>query len=185
MNPLDLIGSAANGSRKSVRHRDGQPESILQAFGLTIHIDRHEGTVLEGMGADGMPYRVIQRVPYGYLPGVLADDGEDFDVYVGPYHDAENVYVVTQCKASTGYYDEPKGMLGFQNAESAEACYREHTAPAMFGRIGTLSLDAFREQLAACRGVFRPETDEDAAECAALDDLETESTDVPEPDAEP
>lgn len=195
MNPLDIIGARAS---RGPRHRDGQPESTVEAFGMTVRIDRHAGTVIEGTGPDGNPYRVVQRVPYGYLPGVRADDGDDFDVYLGPHHTADRVYVVTQCKASSGYYDEPKGMLGFDSPEAAEECYRAHTAPSMFGRMGSMTVDAFKAQLAAWHesgaGTFRPETDEDCAECAEMDALETEMADeppesegpasVPEPDAQ-
>lgn len=160
---------------KSVRHRDGQPESQIEAFGLRIHIDRHEGTVLEGTGPDGVPYRVEQRVPYGYLPGVKGDDGEPYDVYVGPERTVDRVHVVRQMKAGNGRYDEQKAMLGFASSEAAEECFRAHTHPRMFGRMGSLSLDAFRAQLAAHPGgVFRAETDEDADELAEMQAAETE-----------
>lgn len=173
---------------KSPRHRDGQPESLTEAFGLVVHIDRHAGTVLEGIGPDGQPYHVIQRVPYGYLPGVLADDDQDFDVYLGSDPKADRVYVVTQCKASNGHYDEPKGMLGFPTMDAAADCYRAHTHERMFGRIGTMTLDAFKTQLDAWKanpvGTFRPETEEDATEAAEMDALEAALAADPDADVD-
>jgi hypothetical protein len=187
MTPSDFIGAAANGTARPARHRDGQPVSIVETHGFTVHIDRHAGTVYEGVGADGHPFRVVQQVPYGFLPGVIGDDGEDYDVYAGPRQDAERVYVVTQCRAATGHYDEQKAMLGFESAEAAATCYGAHTAPAMLGRMGSLPLDAFRAQVQAWRanptGPFRAETDEDAAELAALDEIEAAPVSEPVPEA--
>lgn len=161
---LALIGADANGTAKPPRHRDGQPESIVQAFGLTVHIDRHAGTVFEGKGPSGRPYRVVQRDDYGYLPGVQGDDGQDWDVYLGPHQDSGRVYVVTQNKIDDGSYDEQKGMLGYASREAAEECYRAHTHPRMFGGIGEMALSDLHAQLKAhAGGVFRAKTDEDVA----------------------
>lgn len=168
----------------STRHRDGQPESDVERFGLRFRIDRHAGTVIEGTGPQGEPYRVVQQCDYGYLPGVKGDDGDPYDAYLGHHPVCDRVYVVTQLRASNARYDEQKAMLGFESAQAAEECYRAHTHPTMFGRIGSLTLDAFKAQLTAHPGgdaVFRAETDEDAAEHAALSDLET----APESDPEP
>lgn len=182
--PLDLIGAAANGTARSPRHRDGQAVSIVQAHGLTVHIDRHAGTVLQGTGPDGKPYQVVQQVDYGFLPGVRGDDGDEYDVYVGAHPACDRVFVVTQLRASNARYDEQKAMLGFPDAAAAERCYRDHTHPTMFGRMGSLSLDAFKAQLAAHAGgesVFRAETDEDAADLAAMDEIEAAPLSDPEP----
>lgn len=171
---------------KTARHRDGQPESVVQAFGFTVHVDRHAGTVLEGVGPDGAPYHVVQKDDYGYLPGVRGDDGEGYDVYLGVDHTAARVFVVTQVKALTGVYDEQKAMLGYPSREVAEETYKAHVRPDMFGRMGEMSLEAFRAQVAAYTeagavGVFRAETDEDAAELA---EVEAEPLSDPAPSTE-
>lgn len=151
------------------------PEEI-DAHGLRVRIDRPQGAVIEGTGPDGKPYRVVQQVPYGYLPGVAGDDGEPYDVYVGAHGAFERAFIVTQCRAVNGHYDEQKAMWGFASQADAESCYRAHTAPSMFGRIGSLSRAAFLEQLEAWRaapaGPFRAVTDEDAAEFAEMNSLE-------------
>lgn len=197
MIPFDVIGAVANGEHRSPRHRDGLPESEMEVHGLRVRIDRHVGTVYEGTAADGKPYRIVQQVPYGYLPGVAGDDGDPYDVYVGAAPAFDRAYVVTQCKASTGHYDEQKVMWGFASATDAESCYRAHTAPSMWGRMGSMPRERFVEQLEAWRanpvGTFRAYTDEDDAEAAEMDALEaaladddgSEPEDDDAPDSEP
>lgn len=174
---------------KTPRHRDGQPESITERHGLSFGVDRHDGTVIEGKGANGQPYHVVQKGDYGYVRGFVGetaappagDDGEGWDAYLGPDHASDRVYIVTQKNAHNGYYDEQKGMFGFRDATAAKDHYGAHTAPSMFGRIGGLSLDAFHSQLRAHResgaSVFRAETEEDAAELTDLEIIEKGFTD--------
>ena len=169
---------------RSPRHRDGQPESDIERFGLRFRIDRHAGTILEGTGPNGKPYRVVQQCDYGYLPGVRGDDGDEYDAYLGHQPVSDRVYIVTQLNAHNGRYDEQKAMLGFKDAADAEDCYRTHVHPTMFGRVGSMTLDTFKAQLASHPGgeaVFRAETEEDAVELAAMSDLEI----APESDPEP
>lgn len=174
---------------KGARHRDGQPESLVDAFGFRVHIDRHAGTVIEGTGPDGQPYRVVQTDDYGYLDGVNGDDGEGYDVYLGLDHKADRVFVVTQVKASTGAYDEQKAMLGYPTKRAAEDTYKAHTHPSMFGRIGCVTLPAFRAQVKAHldsgAAVFRVETDEDGEDLACLEEYEAGPLSEPEPPSEP
>lgn len=170
---------------KTPRHRDGQLESMTERHGLSFGIDRHDGTVIEGKGVDGRPYHVVQKGDYGYVRGFAGeadaippkgDDGDGWDAYLGHDHTSTRVHVVTQKNAANGFYDEQKGMFGFADAAAAKDHYSAHTAPSMFGRIGSLSLDAFHAQLRAHReaggGVFRVETEEDAAELAMLEAIE-------------
>lgn len=170
---------------KTARHRDGLPESTTERHGLLFGVDRHDGTLIDGKGADGRPYSVVQKGDYGYVKGFAGeadatppngDDGEGWDAYLGSHHASDRVYVVTQKNAHNGAYDEQKGMFGFTDAAAAEEHYRAHTAPSMFGRIGGLGLDAFHGQLRAHREsgakVFRTETEEDFAELQALEAIE-------------
>lgn len=182
---------------KTPRHRDGQPETSIERHGLAFKIDRHDGTVIDGKGPDGQPFHVVQKGDYGYVAGFpgedaappAGDDGEGWDAYMGPDHDSDRVYVVTQKNAYNGHYDEQKGMFGFRDKPAAEEHFRAHTHPTMFGRIGGLGLDAFHNQLrahrAAAEKTFRVETEEDAAEAAALDDIARGMSDTEEaPDSE-
>lgn len=189
---------------KTLRHRDGQPESTIERHGLTFKIDRHAGTVLEGVGHDGKPYTVVQKGDYGYVHGLLGhtgealrgDDGEGWDAYLGNDHTAERVFVVTQLKASNARYDEQKGLFGFGSMDEARDHYLAHVHPTMLGRIGSLSLAAFHDQVrdhvakeaaAGARATFRAETEEDAAELAAFENVnldQPEDGDEEPPDSE-
>jgi hypothetical protein len=173
---------------KSLRHRDGQPESVVDRFGLTFKVDRHEGTTFKVTGPDGQEGTVTMLCDYGYLDGVMGDDGQGWDAYLGHTQDAGDVYVITQVRAHNGHYDEQKGMFGCKSAEEAEDLYRKHTHPTMFGRIGKLSLKSLVEQLAAHREsgakVFRAETEEDAAELAEMEEAEQAPPSDPEPASE-
>lgn len=189
---------------KGPRHRDGQPESTVERHGLRFKVDRHDGTVIDGVGHDGKPYHVVQKGDYGYVAGlagdaeegwVKGDDGEGWDAYLGGSAEgrdrADRVFVVTQVKASNARYDEQKGLFGFgaDQREEAQAHYLAHVHPTMFGRMGSLSLDDFHRQLAAHReaggGVFRAETDEDRQELALMEELERAPLSDPEPSSEP
>lgn len=119
----------------------------LDYQGIALAIDRPQGTVFGGTDANGNPYSVTQQDDYGFIVGVVGDDGEEYDVYVGASALAASVYVVRQLKS--GQYDEQKAMLGYDSAEQAEALYRAHTAPAMFGGMFAVSIAEFKRQLAA------------------------------------
>lgn len=173
---------------KTLRHRDGQAESTVERFGHTFQVDRHEGTTFEVTGPDGQTNIVTMMCDYGYLDGVMGDDGDGWDVYLGHNQHAENVYVVTQVRAHNGHYDEQKGIFGCGSDADAKDLYGKHTHPNMFGRIGKLTLKAFGEQLAAHKGsgakVFRAETEEDAAELAEMEEIENAPPSEPEPKSE-
>lgn len=118
------------------------------------------------------------------LPARRGDDGDAYDAYLGHQPVSDRVFVVTQLRASNAKYNEQKAMFGFKDATDAENCHRAHVHPTMFGRIGSLTLDAFKAQLAAHAGgeaVFRAETEEDAAELAAMNEIEAGSDNDPEP----
>jgi len=185
---------------KSARHRDGQPESTIERHGLVLKIDRHNGTVIEGIGPDGKPYSITQKGDYGYVHGLIGhageslrgDDGEGWDAYLGPSLTADRVFVVTQLKTSSGHYDEQKGLFGFDSIDAAREHYLAHVHPTMLGRIGSMSLQAFHDQVRdhvtdSGKHPFRAETDEDAAEANELDKInldELKDGDEEPPDSE-
>lgn len=128
--------------------------SFLKAVehqGIAVHLDRPIGSCREGTGPDGQPYRVEYTCDYGYLPGAMGDDGEAYDAYVGSSAHAASVYVIRQLKAGSDAYDEQKAMLGFDSAQHAEAVYRAHVHPSMFGGIASGSLADFKTALGAYR----------------------------------
>lgn len=152
--------------------------------GIKLLIDGPQGEVKEGFGVDGKPYRVVRTVPYGFVAPmdhegkslmIKGDDAEDFDGYVGPDATAARVRIATQLHPRNGHHNELKAIFGCASDDEAKSILSTHVAPRMVGRIGSLTVDAFKEQLAAyvaspgaSKVPFRPETDEDVDELTAV-----------------
>lgn len=96
--------------------------------------------------------------PYGYIRRTKGVDGDHVDVYVGPYEDAENVYVVHQLKAPDfKKYDEDKCMLGFKTKDEARAAYLNHYNDERFlGSITTMPFDEFKKKVERSFELQRP-----------------------------
>lgn len=152
------------------------PISIMTFRDLEIHIDGHVGDVVKGTDFEGKPYEVRRSCPYGFLPATKGDDGEGYDCYVLPKHDADDVYVLTQLKARSQHFDEQKAVLGADSAAQAEQTLNEHIHARMFGRMGHVSYADFKRQVddhrkALADGSTAPlriVTDEDAAEARSM-----------------
>ncbi len=162
--------------------RRGGIKKIRSHRGIEIHIDRPMGTVIEGVGPDGVSYVFEQRCDYGFFPSTLGDDLDEFDVYMGPNPLAANVYIIEQMRAKSGWWDERKAIVGCDSAEDALALYKAHVHPRMVGRIGTMTHEAFESALRAhqktyaetkknARTPFIPVTLEDAAELSDMEAL--------------
>ncbi len=85
------------------------------------------------------------------LPSTIAADGEHVDCYIGPnLDDAKSVYIVHQHIA--GEYDEDKCFIGFDSAEDAQQCYRDHMSlPDALHSMTILPVDEFIEKVKATR----------------------------------
>lgn len=100
--------------------------------GLPVIVDRPAGTTQTGIGPDG-PWTRTYLVDYGYLEGTVAPDGDGIDVYIGG-GDGPLAWIVEQ-RRHDGSFDEPKVMLGFEDAEAAVTCYLEHAPLWAFGPV--------------------------------------------------
>jgi len=116
--------------------------------GLTVHVENEAGSVREGTGPGGQKWRTEMKLPYGEILGSLGADGDKLDVYVGPYREADNVYIVHQQHArgpKKGKYDEDKVMLGFESPEQAKAAYLAHyDSPDFFRSITSMAFPLFK-----------------------------------------
>lgn len=110
--------------------------------GLPINIEQDTGSTRTGTDEDGNPWSVTYKVPYGEIAVTEGEDGDPVDCYLGPNQDAEHVFVVHQLKMN-GRFDEDKVMLGFDTAEAAERCYRDHGPAWGFGRMDTMTMQTF------------------------------------------
>lgn len=93
--------------------------------GLLIAIENPMGSIREGVGADGVPWRNRMAAHYGYFSGTRGADGDPVDVFVGGFPDAADVWVINQVDPATGAFDEHKVMLGFASEAMARAAYNE------------------------------------------------------------
>lgn len=104
--------------------------------GLMVHVENKPGTYREGKG-----WRTLMKMPYGEFMGTRGVDKDKLDVYVGPYRNAPNVYIIHQNKVrgpQEGKYDEDKVMLGFESLEQAKAAYLAHYDSDKYYRSATV-----------------------------------------------
>lgn len=135
------IGSPPNPNRKE------HPFIGTIGFkGLTIHVENAPGSVREGKG-----WRTEMKLPYGEILSTRGTDGDKLDVYVGPWSDAENAYIVHQNFVGgpkDGKYDEDKVMLGFRSADEAKAAYLAHySSPKFFRSITAMAFPLFKKAI--------------------------------------
>jgi hypothetical protein len=86
---------------------------------------------------------------YGYIRGTEGTDGDHVDVYVGPNHESQKVFVIDQMKKPDfKKFDEQKCMLGFDSAESAKAAYLAHyNDERFFGSMREMTMDDFKAKV--------------------------------------
>lgn len=117
--------------------------------GMPIAVENPEGSIRTW--TDGEKTGSTRMLcDYGYIEGHLSGDGEELDVYVGGFAEANQVYVVHQRKAPDfRTHDEDKIMLGFATAEEARACYLAHRddGDRSFGGMTVLTLEQFKAKL--------------------------------------
>jgi hypothetical protein len=122
--------------------------------GLQVNIENPVGTVREGVDDQtGKPWRTEFRYAYGEVAGTEGADGDPVDVFIGPYADAREVYIVRQMKRKKwDQYDEDKVMIDFPSIEAARDAYLGHyDDPRFFGGIVAMPVDEFVRKVRASR----------------------------------
>ena len=123
----------------------------LTVSGFPVAIEYPAGSTKLGEDDDGKAWARVYLLDYGFIEGgPLGGDGETLDVYVGPSHDALQVFVVNQLKKD-GSFDETKCMLGFTSLEDAKRGYLMHYPEGWeadrLGSIRTMGVAEFRKWL--------------------------------------
>lgn len=122
--------------------------------GLAVSIENRMGSIREwyDQNAKRSGMTRVSR-PYGYIKGTIGSDGDHVDVFVGPYRDAANVFIINTMKAPDfTEYDEQKCLLGFKNRRDAVKFYRQHyDDPRFLGSVITMTLEAFKEKVMQTR----------------------------------
>lgn len=118
--------------------------------GLKIGIENEKGSTRHwhdpNNDSDG---KTKMHYDYGYIVGTKGTDGEEVDVYIGPHHNCEKVFVVHQLKAPDfKKYDEDKVMFGFRSDDEAKKAYlKQYNDPRFFGNMTELSMEEFKKKV--------------------------------------
>lgn len=132
MDNFALISSAAHDGAFGKNSRPEPSLAQLRAgtyakgrctlYGLKIAIETPQGHRRAGK-ANGEPWSVICQAHYGYIEKTRGADGDELDVFIGPWPESERVWVVNRGKPDGGF-EEHKILLAFPDAESAITAYR-------------------------------------------------------------
>lgn len=97
----------------------------VQVGVFDITIEQPKGSVRSGVDANGNKWETTMQNTYGYIRGTEGVDGDHIDVFLSDDidgWDGRRVFVVDQYNED-GSFDEHKVMLGFNEADDAEAAY--------------------------------------------------------------
>lgn len=149
---IDQLARKANINPSEKQKNYGNYEKgHIRIHGLNISIENPKDTYRKGVTKDGKEWKSKMPAHYGYIRGTVAKDGDHVDVFVGPNHLSQRVFIVDQLNPHTGKYDEAKCMLGFPNMAAASKAYHasfsDGKAGKRMGGIVQKSIPEFKEWL--------------------------------------
>ena len=136
VNYIDASSSLANAVAVAEKETDTTPtekqkeagnykKGHVQVGTFNITIENPKGSVRSGIDTEGNKWETTMQNTYGYIRGTEGVDGDHIDVFLSDDIDGWNgrkVFVVDQYNED-GTFDEHKVMLGFNEADAAEAGY--------------------------------------------------------------
>lgn len=136
LNYIDASSSLANAVAVAEKETDTTPtekqkeagnykKGHVQVGTFNITIENPKGSVRSGIDTEGNKWETTMQNTYGYIRGTEGVDGDHIDVFLSDDIDGWNgrkVFVVDQYNED-GTFDEHKVMLGFNEADAAEAAY--------------------------------------------------------------
>ena len=136
LNYIDASLSLANAVAVAEKETDTTPtekqkeagnykKGHVQVGTFNITIENPKGSVRSGIDTEGNKWETTMQNTYGYIRGTEGVDGDHIDVFLSDDIDGWNgrkVFVVDQYNED-GTFDEHKVMLGFNEADDAEAAY--------------------------------------------------------------
>lgn len=136
VNYIDASSSLANTVAVAEKETDTTPtekqkeagnykKGHVQVGTFNITIENPKGSVRSGIDTEGNKWETTMQNTYGYIRGTEGVDGDHIDVFLSDDIDGWNgrkVFVVDQYNED-GTFDEHKVMLGFNEADDAEAAY--------------------------------------------------------------
>lgn len=90
--------------------------------GLRVVIEQPEGSIRRGVDASGKEWASRMAAHYGYFEGTTGADGDAVDVFIGPFPESPQAFVINQNNPGGGF-DEHKVMLGFADEAAARRAY--------------------------------------------------------------
>lgn len=149
---IDRLASEAHPNPSEAQKEAGNyQKGHIRLHGLNISIENPKGAYRNGLDKDGKPWKAKMPAHYGYIRGTMARDGDHVDVFVGPNHLSQRVFIVDQINPHTGKYDEAKVMLGFPNMAAASKAYHTSFSDGKSGkRMGGIvqkSISEFKDWL--------------------------------------
>lgn len=136
VNYIDASSSLANAVAVAEKETDTTPtekqkeagnykKGHVQVGTFNITIENPKGSVRSGIDTEGNKWETTMQNTYGYIRGTEGVDGDHIDMFLSDDIDGWNgrkVFVVDQYNED-GTFDEHKVMLGFNEADDAEAAY--------------------------------------------------------------
>ena len=113
---------------------EGQDDLTASAF----HRNLPKGAERRGTDEDGKPWVVTMPRTTDSFLGPLANDGDHgVDVFIGPKPEA-GILGRQPEQGRLSKHDEPKVMLGYESAESAQADYLRRSPETLAGVFGPM-----------------------------------------------
>lgn len=129
-----------DGQKEAGNYRKGR----VRIQGLDIAIENPKGSTRSGTDPDGNRWESTMAHHYGDIKGTKAADGDNLDVFIGPYPEIDQVFVIDQPNAD-GSFDEHKVMLGFANEADAKQGYLDNYEDGWtVGPVTRMSMDEFK-----------------------------------------
>lgn len=96
----------------------------VNLFGLDITIELNSNDIRTGTDKSGKSWATPVSWHYGYFNDYIGADDEELDVFVGPYPNHNEIFIVNQYSPD-GKFDEHKVMIGFKSQTIAlQSFYR-------------------------------------------------------------
>lgn len=129
----------------------------IKLRGFPITIENPAGSKRYWKDKDGREGYTVMQNHYGYFVGTEGKDGDEVDVFIGPYVESvSKIYVVDQYQM--GEFDESKVMFGFSSmAEAKQAYFANYDANWRgFKYITGVTMEIFKEWLYRGRKQKKP-----------------------------
>lgn len=140
--------------------KSAKTKVVYTFHGLSIEFEYVEGQVRPFVGKDGKKGGTPMPCAYGFIPGVIDNDGEEIDVSMAQsqFVDSQVVYVIDQIDPDTRAFDEHKIFLGFGSEDAAVDTYNRMLGGTGLKRIGAVSKTTAPELLTwlASSGIKKP-----------------------------